>query len=613
MTAQPAETTLRRRWWSRELTHYPDARVRYVSLTMVVLATVVLYYQLYLSGGVAVQIMGSYGITFRWFVTMNVVSLASAAVAAHFGGLTDRFGRANVITTGLVVVGLLSTVAVPLCHGRWSFAVVFGAINAVEGLILVATPAVMRDFSPQLGRASAMGFWTMGPVLGSLVVHSVVGSSTAGWQHQYVVAGIAGLVIAALSLVFLKELSPALRDQVMVAEKDRALVEARIQGIDVEVARGSAARQMFKPDVILASVAISIFLLFYISMVAFGPTYFEVVFGYTPSRANSVLVWGWVFNVGGLVLCGWLSDKLLVRKPLMLLGAVITLVMIIAFTTRATHPHTSYATFAAILAGLFFFAGMAYVAWMAAFTETVERRNPALTATGLAVWGLSIRVIFAAFIFVAPTLVNTVNAIVDHGAAVQQIAAGRSPDLDAARNRVVAAVAKDPTIVARVKTLAATYGDQLRTAAVIDHATQQTLAANPTDPAARAKAVGEIATGLQLEPSQAAARLVALATVPKADLAFLHAYGTSLRDKTVVAKLQYLQKYGPEVRTAAADGPRQWRSYFWITAVGALAFIPTIWFMAGFWIPRRAREALREHDAVVAAELATRPFDKVIE
>jgi MFS family permease len=548
--------------------------------------------------------MGSYGISFRWLVTMNVIALTGAAIAAHFGGLTDRFGRANVITAGLVVVGLLSTVAVPSCHSRWSFAVTFCAINAVEGLILVATPAVMRDFSPQLGRASAMGFWTMGPVLGSLVVHAVVGSTTTGWQHQYVVAGIAGLVIAALSLALLKELSPALRDQVMVEEKDRALVEARLHGIDVEAARGSAARQMLKPDVVLSSVAISIFLLFYISMVAFGPTYFEVVFGYSQSKANSVLVWGWAFNVSGLVLCGWLSDKLLVRKPLMLLGALITLAMIIVFTTRATHAHTSYATFAAVLAGLFFFAGMAYVAWMAAFTETVERRNPALTATGLAVWGLTIRVLFAAFIFVAPNLVNTVNAIVDHGPTVQQIAAGHSPDLNAAQNKVVAAVAKDPTIVAKVKTLAATYADELTTAAVIDPATQQALAASPTDPAAGAKAVGEIATALKLSPAEATTRLVALGKVSKADLAFLNTYGTSLQNKAVVAKLQYLQKYGPGVRKAAADGPQQWRNYFWITAAGALAFIPTIWFMAGFWTPRRAREALHEHEAAVAAELA---------
>ena len=46
--------------WNRELHHYPNQRVRYTSLTIAVLATVVLYYQLYLSGGVAVDIIADY-------------------------------------------------------------------------------------------------------------------------------------------------------------------------------------------------------------------------------------------------------------------------------------------------------------------------------------------------------------------------------------------------------------------------------------------------------------------------------------------------------------------------------------------------------------------------
>jgi MFS family permease len=46
-------------------------------------------------------------------------------------------------------------------------------VAVVEGMVLVATPALVRDFSPQLGRASAMGFWTLGPVLGSFVATTV--------------------------------------------------------------------------------------------------------------------------------------------------------------------------------------------------------------------------------------------------------------------------------------------------------------------------------------------------------------------------------------------------------------------------------------------------------
>ena len=51
--------------------------------------------------------------------------------------------------------------------------VLFAVLSFVEGIVLVATPALIRDFSPQVGRGIAMGFWTLGPVLGSLVVTEV--------------------------------------------------------------------------------------------------------------------------------------------------------------------------------------------------------------------------------------------------------------------------------------------------------------------------------------------------------------------------------------------------------------------------------------------------------
>ncbi|MGW7527335.1 hypothetical protein [Streptomyces sp. NPDC054783] len=47
-------------------------------------------------------------------------------------------------------------------------------------IVLVATPALIRDFSPQLGRATAMGYWTMGPVIGSPVVTVVTSSTLPG-------------------------------------------------------------------------------------------------------------------------------------------------------------------------------------------------------------------------------------------------------------------------------------------------------------------------------------------------------------------------------------------------------------------------------------------------
>ena len=46
--------------------------------------------------------------------------------------------------------------------------------------------------------------------------------------------------------------------------------------------------------------------------------------------------------------------------------------------------------------------GIAYTPWMASFTETVEARNPALIATGLAIWGWIIRIVVFARVPVPP-------------------------------------------------------------------------------------------------------------------------------------------------------------------------------------------------------------------
>ena len=193
------------------------------------LATIVLYYQFYIAGAVSPSIIAGYGMTFPFYVYIIVVANAVGAFGSLAAGLADRWGRANLVAYGLVITGLLALFGIPNASGKWTYAVLFAAIGLVEGVILVATPALVRDFSPQLGRASAMGFWTLGPVVGSLVV-AVVSSNTLGslhpWQDQFIICGIVGLVVGAIAVFGLRELSPGLRDQLMVSLRDRALIEA---------------------------------------------------------------------------------------------------------------------------------------------------------------------------------------------------------------------------------------------------------------------------------------------------------------------------------------------------------------------------------------------------
>jgi len=541
--------------WRRQLDHYPDTRPRMTYLAIVVLATIVLYYEFYIAGAVSPSIIAQYGMTFNYYVYIIVVANAVGAFGSLAAGLADRWGRANLVAYGLLITGILVAFGIPNASSKLSYAILFAAVGLVEGVILVATPALVRDFSPQLGRASAMGFWTLGPVIGSLVV-AIVSSNTLShlpaWQDQFTIAGIAALVIGVIAVVGLRELSPQLRDQLMVSMRDRALIEARARGLEVRDLLHRPWRQMLHLDVIGSAFAISIFLIVYYTAVGFFTVYFTTLHGFSLSTANSIGDWFWAFDAGGLIIFGVISDRLRVRKPFMVLGAVGAIVMTIVFLNLGAN--TGYSTFATVISIQAVFLGIAYAPWMASFTETVERHNPALIATGLAVWGWIIRAVIAISILILPSVVSSMTPLVTYGSSVA--------------------------------TLSAKYAPELTTLKAIDPKTLATLTANPADTAAATAAVGEIAKAFSVSPTVAVTRLTALSTVPKADLAFLN-------------------DHGAQVVAAAAAAPGQWKNWWWVCVGGEALFLPFILMMAGRWSPRRAREDAEEHERKVKEELAT--------
>jgi MFS transporter, ACS family, D-galactonate transporter len=620
--------------WNRQLPHYPETGARTFYLAITVLATIVLYYELYIGGAVATKIITDFGFSFTAYVMVSVVGNAVGAFASLFAGLADRWGRANLVVGGLLLTALIIGLGLPNATNQTVWFVLFALLSLVEGIVLVATPALIRDFSPQVGRGSAMGFWTLGPVLGSLVVTEVSSHTLAAhpdWQWQFYVCGIAGGVVWLLALVFLRELSPRIRDQLMVSMRDRALVEARAAGLDPEKALKGHWRQMLRFDIVGSAFAISVFLLLYYILVGFAVVYFATVYGYSDARANALANWYWISNAITLVVVGVLSDKLRVRKPFMILGTAIGLVGSILFALSATN-HQDYYT----LAWYFILAsaggGMAYVAWMASFTETVEKHNPAATATGLAVWGWILRIVVTVSLAVLTLVVPATSVLVDQGSRVQEILAQHGPavnvlsSLDPATQKALAANPKDVGALATAlgevaKEQGAGAGEaQAVSKAVTSRAAQlaavqaippdvlATLQTNPTDPAADAAAVGAIMQKLGVGQAQAIQLLTSLASPDvQADLALVNKYATVLTSAkaSVPAKdLAYLQAHGAEVQKAATDAPHQWQNWWWVCIAGQIVFLPFVFVMAGRWSPRRAREDEREHEAMVQRELA---------
>jgi Na+/melibiose symporter-like transporter len=168
---------------------------------------------------------------------------------------------------------------------------------------------------------------------------------------------------------------------------------------------------MLRLNILAPALGVSLFLLIYYTAVAFFTIYLTSNFGLTTAKANGVNSWYWAMNAVSLVIVGLVSDRLRVRKPFMVGGTVLAVVMTYVFMTRTTHPHTSSSTLIWIISLLAVGLGVAYTPWMAAFTESVERRNPALTATGLAVWGWILRIVVCVAYFVLPYVVGAMDTL----------------------------------------------------------------------------------------------------------------------------------------------------------------------------------------------------------
>jgi hypothetical protein len=360
-----------------------------------------------------------------------------------------------------------------------------------------------------------------------------------------VICGIAGLVVFAIAALGLKELSPQLRDQLMVSMQDRALIEAKAKGINVEESLKNPWGQLVKPDILISATGISIFLLVYYTAVAFGTIFFVTVFGQSLNNANGIGNWNWGADVVAVIAFGIISDKLRVRKPFMIVGGLAAAVMLLFYIgITGNAAHTGYYSIVTVVALLSFFLGVAYVPWMASFTETVEDHNPALTATGLAIWGWIIRVVVTVAYLLLPIVVHSVTPLV-----------GDFPKLEA---KYPALATPAPILKELGANNLAHLGDAIK-------ATQQELTALHR-PASQTDALGAL---------------------------------TSLKSMTPAD-----QKTLANVGSAAANAPSEWQHWYWICFGGTIFFLATVPLMRGRWSPKKAREDEAAHEAMVQAEMS---------
>ncbi|HUI02701.1 MAG TPA: MFS transporter, partial [Acidimicrobiales bacterium] len=411
------------------------------------------------------------------------------------------------------------------------------------------------------------------------------------WQDQFVISGVVCLVVVAVAFFGLRELSPQLRDQLMVSEDERALVEARARGIDVDKATAHPLRSMLRPDLVASSLGISLFLLIYFASVSVLTLYWVVIFNRTTADANGINTWYWAVDAVMLVLVGMLSDRLRVRKPFMLVGSLAAFAVTLGMIVQVSHPHTGYYDNVTVAVLLGLAIGCAYTPWMASYTEQVEAHNPALSATGLAVWGWILRIVVAGSFIVLPMVITTASPLVD-----SQVAATALQTLQAAQPYVPAAgnthpAAAPPQVIAALRSMKPAGPGQALAALLQKYGTSHDIVA----------AMAAVPPSLKLQVEGL------LAFSPLATTIQNGGSVTAAQIKTVSAsspQLARLLRDEPGVLRAQKSAPGEWKRWWWVCALGQLVFAGLVFFMRGRWSPRAAKRDFDEHERLVEAELA---------
>jgi hypothetical protein len=278
----------------------------------------------------------------------------------------------------------------------------------------------------------------------------------------------------------------------------------------------------------------------------------------------------------------------------MLFGAICAIVMMLFLINQTGHPHTGYYSNVLVIVLLAVSISLAYAPWMANYTEQVESHNPALTASGLAVWGWILRITVALSFLVLPYVITTSTVLVDNqnaGSTLQAIQAAQpyAPNTTALKCNTTPAPAN---VIADLK----------------------------TTPQARPE-LNTLATILQVcnRTQSLTAALTAAGGITNPHVLGLNAFNPlalDVQNGTPVTLVQIagVAKYSPNLANllfaehaivpAQKTSPGEWKRWWTVCLVGMAIFAVLVFTMKGRWSPRAARRDLDERERMVTEELA---------
>ena len=237
--------------------------------------------------------------------TGATLALVAMAAGNLFGGmLVDRYGPRKLLAFGLVGLGA-GMLGVAFTRSAWVYVLMYGTFAGLGfGLIAssVVSAAVARFFVER--RGFALGVASAGGPVGQMVLipAAAVLLTTLGWRGVFAVAGGLAIVLAPLALWFLR---PA--DHAAVAGAKPSSIGADFGYL----VRSPVFHLLFWGFFFCGFTSIGVIETHFVP--------YAVLCGFSPTTSANAFGFLSVLNLAGILLAGWLADRM---NRVLLLAAI---------------------------------------------------------------------------------------------------------------------------------------------------------------------------------------------------------------------------------------------------------------------------------------------------
>jgi MFS family permease len=354
-------------------TGVPVASGRGLALFMLVLVYTFNFIDRQIVGILAVPIKADLGLSDTQLGLMGGLAFALfyTGLGIPIAMLADRRSRTWIITIALALWSAM-TAACGLAQNFWHLFLARLGVGVGEAGGVTPAYSLLMDYFPPGQRARAMSLYSFGIPIGSAlgIVFGGVIASLIDWRFAFFVVGIAGVVLAPVFRLLVKEPERGRYDQAAVTTPP-----------DLRTIFRTLAR---KPSFWLLSVGASCSSMMGYGLFFWMPSFIVRSHGLTLLEAS--LFYGAILLIGGMAgmwLGGWLGDKLghAKRSRFVTIPAIAFLVSIPTYVLGVLTPTLSLAFFVILVP-----VGLGLV-WIGPVMSTVQQLVPPnMRATASAVF-----------------------------------------------------------------------------------------------------------------------------------------------------------------------------------------------------------------------------------